>query len=52
MIFSDQSQNIVTEKRSEVFSMVKLLMLISLTFNMSLKGTDWKLASVSLIKVC
>ena len=40
MIISDQSQNIVTEKRSEVFSMVKLLMLISLTFNMSLKGTD------------
>ena len=52
MIISAQSQNIVTEESSEIFSMVKLLMLISVTFNMSLKGTDWKLASVFLIKVC
>ena len=47
MIIIAQSQNIVTDRCSQGFSMVKLLMLISLTFNMSLKRIDWILASLS-----
>ena len=51
MIISAQSQNIVTEKRSEGFSTVNFLMLISLTVNVSSKHIEWILAWVSLIKI-
>ena len=51
MIISAQSQNIVTKKRSEGFSTVNFLMLISLTVNVSSKRIEWILAWVSLIKI-
>ena len=51
MIISAQSQNIVTEKRSEGFSTANFLMLISLTANVSSKHVEWILAWVSLIKI-
>ena len=51
MIISTQSQNIVTEKRSEGFSTANFLMLISLTANVSSKHVEWILAWVSLIKI-
>ena len=51
MIISAQSQNIVTEKRSEGFSTANFLMLISLTANVSSKLVEWILAWVSLIKI-
>ena len=51
MIISAQSQNIVTEKRSERFSTANFLMLISLTANVSSKHVEWILAWVSLIKI-
>ena len=51
MIISAQSQNIVSEKRSEGFSTVNFLMLISLTVNVSSKHIEWILAWVSLIKI-
>ena len=37
MIISTQNQNIVTEKRSKGLLTVRLVMLISLKFNISLK---------------
>ena len=40
MIINAQSQNIVIEKRFKGFWAMKLLILISLTFNMSLKPID------------
>ena len=40
MIISAQSQSIVIEKPSEEFSTVNFLMLISMSFNMSLKEID------------
>ena len=51
MIISAQSQNIVTEKRSEGFSTANFPMLISLTANVSSKHVEWILAWVSLIKI-
>ena len=51
MIISAQSQNIVTEKRSEGFSTANFLMLISLTANVSSKHVEWILAWVSLINI-
>ena len=51
MIISAQSQNIVTEKHSEGFSIVNFLKLISLTANVSSKHVEWILAWVSLIKI-
>ena len=51
MIISAQSQNIVTEKRSEGFSTANFFMLISLTANVSSKHVEWILAWVSLIKI-